>query len=83
MRVRGVRDHGETFQPREGPQLIVNFTLSPVAAALFLSLSCKTMEPNEPPSAPAHEQPDAEAQPSVRQLTAWLDAYSASPTSTT
>jgi D-alanyl-D-alanine carboxypeptidase len=69
---------GETFQPREGPQLIVNFpTLSPVAAALFLSLSCKTMEPNDPPSAAAHEQPEAEAQPSVRQLTAWLDAYNA------
>jgi D-alanyl-D-alanine carboxypeptidase len=54
----------------------VNFhPLSPVAAALFLSLACKPTEPNDPPSAPAHEQPDTEAQPSVRQLTAWLDAY--------
>jgi D-alanyl-D-alanine carboxypeptidase len=70
--------YGETFQPREGPQLIVNLhTLPPVAAALFLSLSCKTVEPNEPPSAPAHEQPDAETPLSVRQLTAWLDAYNA------
>jgi D-alanyl-D-alanine carboxypeptidase len=58
------------------PQLIVNFhALSLVVAALFLSLSCKTVEPNEPPSAPAQEQPDAETQPSVRQLSTWLDAY--------
>jgi D-alanyl-D-alanine carboxypeptidase len=71
-----VREHGETSQPREGPQLIVNFhALSLLAAALFLSLSCKTTQPNEPPSAAAHEQPEAEAPASVRQLTAWLDAY--------
>jgi D-alanyl-D-alanine carboxypeptidase len=56
----------------------VNFhPLPPLAAALFLSLSCKPMEPNEPPSAPAHEQPDADAHASVRQLTAWLEAYNA------
>jgi D-alanyl-D-alanine carboxypeptidase len=54
----------------------VNYrTIYPVAVALFLSVSCKTVEPNETPGAAVQEQPDAEEQPSVRQLTAWLEAY--------
>jgi D-alanyl-D-alanine carboxypeptidase len=43
-----------------------------VAVALFFGISCKAVEPNATPSV---VEPDERAQPSARQLTAWLEVF--------